>query len=192
MEMRVAIIRAGMSGLVACKHLLQFGFKPVVFEADDGIGGLWTHTIESTKLQSTKQRYQFIDFPWLSSVKEDHPSHYQVVDYFNSYAQHFSLIPHIKFNSKVIDIDYVSGESIEEMKSWELWGGNGRPFGSKGTSHITVQHTKKLSIKWKLPLKKYGMVPNHSILQDLSTCLFGVFSNNFFDKLKEGSILIKE
>jgi len=42
-----------------------------------------------------------------------------------------------------------------------------------------------------LPLKKYGLVPNHSIVHDLSTCLLGVFPDNFFDKLKEGTILIK-
>jgi len=42
-----------------------------------------------------------------------------------------------------------------------------------------------------MPLKKYGLVPSHSFLHDLSTCLLGVFPDNFFDKLKEGSILIK-
>ena len=103
--------------------------------------------MESTKLQNTKPTYQFIDFPWPSSVKEHNPSHNQVLDYLNSYAEHFSLIPYIRFNSKVIDIDYVGGESSEEMKSWELWGGNGRPFCSKGTWHIAVQHTKNLSIE---------------------------------------------
>ncbi|KAK7411661.1 hypothetical protein VNO78_03096 [Psophocarpus tetragonolobus] len=343
MERRVAIIGAGTSGLVACKYLLQFGFKPIVFEADDGVGGLWRHTMEFTKLQNNKLSYQFMDFPWPSSVKEDNPSHYQVLDYLNSYAQHFSLLPHIRFNSKVIDIDHVGGESNEGMKSWELWGGNGRPFGSKGTWNIAVQNTKNSTIevhkaefvvlcigkysgfpnipefppgkgpevfngkvmhsmdysnldnetaaelikgksvtiigsaksgldladecanangikhpctiiqrtmhwclpdfnmwgiivgflylnrlgeffvhkpgeplllgllatllsplrwgiskliettlKWKLPLKKYGLVPNHSFLQDLSTCLLGLFPENFFDKLKEGSILIKK
>ena len=35
------------------------------------------------------------------------------------------------------------------------------------------------------------MVPNHSFLEDLSTCLFGVYPDNFFDKLKEGSIIMK-
>ncbi|KAG5006572.1 putative flavin-containing monooxygenase 1 [Glycine soja] len=342
MERRVVIIGAGISGLGACKYLLEFGFNPIVFEVDDGVGGLWRHTMDSTKLQNNKQMFQFMDFPWPSSVKEDNPSHKQVLDYVNSYAEHFSLIPYIRFNFKVIDIDYVGGESSEEMKSWELWGGNGRPFCSKGTWHIAVQHTKNLSIemheaefvvlcigkysgfpnipefppgkgpevfngkvmhsmdysnldnetaaelikgkrvtiigsqksgldlaaecanangvkhpctviqrtahwflpdfnfwgviagflyfnrfaellvhkpgesflfglvatllspwrwgisklvettlKWKLPLKKYGMVPNHSFLQDLSTCLFAVYPDNFFDKLKEGSIIMK-
>ncbi|BAT79888.1 flavin-containing monooxygenase [Vigna angularis] len=343
MERRVAIIGAGTSGLVACKYLLQFGFHPTVFEADDGVGGLWRHTMESTKLQNNKQMYQFMDFPWPSSVKEDNPSQNQVLDYLNSYAQHFSLIPHIRFNSKVIDIDYLDGESTEEIKSWELWGGKGKPFCSKGTWHVTVQNTKTLStevhksefvvlcigkysglpnipefppgqgpevfdgkvmhsmdysnldndtaaelikrkrvaiigsqksamdlaaecanangvkypctiiqrnahwflpdfnvwgviagflflnrfaelsvhkpgepfflgllatllsplrwgiskvvettLKWKMPLKKYGLIPDHSFFQDLSTCLIAVFPDKFFDRLKEGSIIIKK
>ena len=132
--------------LPANTYLLEFGFNPIIFEVDNGVGGLRRHTMESTKLQNTKPTYQFIDFPWPSSVKEHNPSHNQVLDYLKSYAEHFSLISYIRFNSKVINIDYV-GESSEEMKSWELWGCNGRPFCSKGTWHIVVQDTKNLSIE---------------------------------------------
>ncbi|CAI8584742.1 unnamed protein product [Vicia faba] len=342
MEKRVAIIGTGISGLLACKYVVQLGYNPIVYEADEGIGGVWRHTIGSTKLQNSKQTYQFSDFPWDSSVKEDRPDNKQVLDYLNSYAQHFSIVPYIRFNSKVIDIDYV-GESNEEMKSWELWSGNGIPFGSKGKWHITVQDTKNFStevhkaefvilcigkysgfpnfpefplgkgpeifkgkvmhsmefssldnkfaaemiknkrvtvvgsgksgldiaaecadangvtrpctiiyrnahwfllefsiwsisigyfyysrfaellvhkpgenfflfllatlltplrwaisklvetyLKWKLPLKEYGIVPNHSFHQELSACQFGLFPDFFFDKLKEGSIRIKK
>ncbi|CAK8534511.1 unnamed protein product [Lathyrus sativus] len=342
MERRVAIVGAGISGLLACKYVLQIGFHPVVFEADDGIGGLWRHTIESTKLQNPKETFQFSDFHWDSSVKQDCPSSQQLLDYLNSYAQHFSIVPYIRFNSKVIDIDYV-GESDEEMKSWELWNGDGTPFGSKGTWHITVQDTKSLStevhiaefvilcigkysgfpnipefppgkgpenfegkvmhsmdysaldndiaaeliknkrvtvigseksaldiasecanangvthpctiiqrtshwflqdfnigginlaflyfnrfaellvhkpgesfllsllatllsplrwgisrfvetyLRWKFPLKMYGVLPNHSFLQDISSCKTGVLPEFFFDKVKEGSIVIKK
>ncbi|CAK8534515.1 unnamed protein product [Lathyrus sativus] len=165
MEKRVAIIGAGISGLLACKYVVQIGYNPVVFEANDGIGGVWWRTIQSTKLQNPKEAYQFSDFPWDSSVKQECPSSQQVLDYLDSYAQHFSIVPYIRFNSKVIDIDYV-GESDEEMKSWELWNGDGTPFGSKGTWHITVQDAKSLSTEVHkaefliLCIGKYSGLPN--------------------------------
>ena len=141
MEKRVAIIGAGTSGLLACKYILEKGLNPIVFEAKDGVGGLWNHTIESTKLQNSKESYQFTDFPWPASVQEVCPTHTQVLEYLKSYAQHFGIIPYIKFNSKVIDIDYV-GKPSEEMESWDLWGGTSKPFCSKGKWHVVVQDTK--------------------------------------------------
>ncbi|KAL5100834.1 hypothetical protein RYX36_005161 [Vicia faba] len=165
MEKKVAIIGAGLSGLIACKYVLETGFQPVVFEADEGLGGQWRHTIESTKIQNHKQDFQFVDFPWDSSVKEDNPNNQQVQAYFHAYAQRFGIVPCIRFNSKVIDIDYV-GESNEDIKSWELWNGDGTPFGSKGTWYITVQDTKSFSTQVHkaefviLCIGKYSGLPN--------------------------------
>ncbi|XP_028790170.1 probable flavin-containing monooxygenase 1 [Neltuma alba] len=166
MERRVGIIGAGTSGLLACKYLVEKGFHPVVFEAEDGIGGLWRHTIESTKLQNSRESYRFSDFPWDSSVKEENPSSLQVLQYLDSYAQKFGILSHIRFNSKVIDIDYV-GEVTEEItESWDLWGGTGKPFGSKGKWHLQVQDTESLSTEVYevefvvLCIGKYSGVPN--------------------------------
>ncbi|KAK6942212.1 Flavin monooxygenase-like [Dillenia turbinata] len=144
MERRVVIIGAGMSGLLACKYLVQKGFHPIVFEADSRVGGLWKHTAESTKLQNSKGFYEFTDFLWPDSVQEIYPRHDQVMEYFESYAEHFGIVPHIKFNCIVGGIDYV-GESNEEMQSWDLWSGTGKAFGSRGKWHIEVLDTEKNS-----------------------------------------------
>ncbi|KAJ4846943.1 hypothetical protein Tsubulata_011504 [Turnera subulata] len=146
MGKQLAIIGAGVSGLAACKYALERGFSPIVFEADDSLGGVWVHTLETTKLQDPKDNYQFSDFPWPSWVKEVHPSSSQVVEYLESYAKHFGIFPHVRFNSKVIGIDYI-GESCEEIESWEFWGGKGKPFGSQGIWHIKVQNVKSCTFE---------------------------------------------
>lgn len=146
MEKRVAIVGAGMSGLLACKYAASKGFRPVVFEAQDQAGGLWNHTIESTRLQNARETFQFSDFPWPSSVKDVFPKSTQLLEYLQSYAQNFDLLPYIKFGSKVVGIEYV-GPSVEEMETWDLWGGAGNAFGSKGKWNLKVLDTGDDSIK---------------------------------------------
>ncbi|XP_038698440.1 probable flavin-containing monooxygenase 1 [Tripterygium wilfordii] len=141
MEKPVVIIGAGISGLLACKYTLEKGFNPIVLEAEERIGGVWGCTIESTKLQNSKESFQFSDFPWPSSVTETFPGHSQVMEYLESYAKHFGILPCIRFNSRVIGINY-TGESCEEIQTWGLWGGTGKPFGSKGRWLISVQNTR--------------------------------------------------
>lgn len=143
----VVIIGAGISGLLACKYAINKGFQPTVFEEQDNVGGLWNHTLKSTRLQSRKQSFQFSDFPWPSSVTEDFPGDTQLLDYLQSYAHHFKLLPYIKFKSRVIGIDYSGDHSYEEMQKWEQWGGTGKAFSSMGNWNIKVQHAEQNSIK---------------------------------------------
>ncbi|KAA8537419.1 hypothetical protein F0562_026894 [Nyssa sinensis] len=138
MERQIAIIGAGISGLLACKHAVEKGFNPIIFESRTTIGGVWAQTIESTKLQTPKSYYQFSDFAWPSSVTETFPDHNQLMDYIQSYALHFNILPRIKFNSRVIEIDY-STPSDKDLLRWDLWGGTGGPFSDTGKWTITVQ-----------------------------------------------------
>ena len=144
MERQVAIIGAGISGLLACKYTLSKGFHPIVFESQGSVGGVWTKTVETTNLQTPKPVYQFSDFPWPSSVTEVFPNQHKVLDYVQSYAQHFDLLKHIKFNTKVAGIKY-EGPQDEEIQSWSLWGGNGEPFSSKGKWKVIVEDLITLS-----------------------------------------------
>ncbi|KAG7035001.1 putative flavin-containing monooxygenase 1, partial [Cucurbita argyrosperma subsp. argyrosperma] len=129
---KVAIIGAGVSGLVACKFTLSKGFIPIVFEARGAIGGVWTET-----LQTPREIYQFSDFPWPKSVTEEFPKYNQVLDYIKSYADHFGLMKHIRLNTRVLSIDY-EGCSDEELEGSALWGGSGEAFGERRKWRLTV------------------------------------------------------
>ncbi|KAL0427350.1 UNVERIFIED_CONTAM: putative flavin-containing monooxygenase 1 [Sesamum latifolium] len=149
MEKRVAIIGAGISGLLACKYAASRGFNPVVFEAEEQVGGLWNHTIESTRLQNIKDFFQFSDFPWPSSVRDPLPTNAELLEYLQSYARHFELLPYIKFNSKVISVSYV-GECEEEMQSWNCGVGVEMLLGPKGngTSKFFTPKKSLISRLW--------------------------------------------
>lgn len=137
---RVAIVGAGTSGLAACKHLLARGFRPVVFEAGATVGGLWTRTLASTRLQSSAAGYRFSDFPWPEGVGA-FPRHDQVVENLDAYARRFSVHECVRFRSQVVAAEYV-GEDAAAGVAAEQWAGNGEAFGGDGAGvwHLTVRH----------------------------------------------------
>uniref|UniRef100_F6I6S7 Flavin-containing monooxygenase n=1 Tax=Vitis vinifera TaxID=29760 RepID=F6I6S7_VITVI len=164
MEKRIAIVGAGISGLLACKYAMEKGFNPIVFEARSSIGGVWSQTIESTKLQTPISYYRFSDFAWASSVTETFPNHNQVMEYLKSYALHFNILPQIRFSSRVISIDYFTPRS-EDFPSWDLWGGTGKPFSPTGKWNITVKVTRHPLMVYEvdfviLCIGKYSDLPN--------------------------------
>jgi dimethylaniline monooxygenase (N-oxide forming) len=169
---RVAVVGAGVSGLAACKHLLERGCMPVVFEADTLLGGVWARTPDCTSLQSEQTMYRYSDFPWPESVTEVFPNQWQVIDYLNAYARHFGVLDCVRFGHRVVGMEYV-GVDEGEVVAWEEWAGCGEAFGdgvgewrlavADDEGHVQVSNvlfsTKKTSASC---LKRRALVVAHN------------------------------
>ncbi|PSJ15815.1 flavin-containing monooxygenase [Nitrosomonas supralitoralis] len=116
--MRIAIIGAGCSGLVAIKYLVEAGLKDIVcYEKSDQIGGNWVYTATSshssicrtTHTISSKSMSQFSDFP-MPDDYPDYPSHQQILAYFQAYTRHFQLEEYIRFNVTVQHVEKIENE----------------------------------------------------------------------------------
>ena len=105
----VCVIGAGPSGITAAKNLLDAGLHVTVFEQSGVVGGNWVFTekpghssvFETTHIISSKTLSQYDDYP-MPDDYPDYPSHRQLAAYFQGYAHHFKLYPHIQFNTKVV------------------------------------------------------------------------------------------
>nr|AKI85312.1 dimethylaniline monooxygenase [Cerebratulus lacteus] len=111
---KVAIIGAGVGGLVSIKSCLEEGLKPTCFEQLDKIGGVWNFTEEyipgqggcvydTLRTNVSKELMSISDFP-MPPETDAFPSHREVYHYLQDYANHFGLTKHIQFCTIVISI----------------------------------------------------------------------------------------
>ena len=118
MHGRVCIIGAGSSGLAAVKTLKQRGLPFDCFEMGSGLGGNWRYgndngrsaAYDSLRIDTSKDRMAYSDFP----MPRDYPNylhHSQVLEYFEKYADHFGLEPHISFGTRVTRVAPVGGRT---------------------------------------------------------------------------------
>lgn len=117
--MKLCVIGAGAAGLCAVKHAIAFGCEVTAFEQTDQIGGTWVYTDEVGKdkngLDVHSSMYQglntnlpkeimgYPDFPFaeqeMSYIPQD-----EVLKFYQSYANHFSLHQYIKFEHHVLRV----------------------------------------------------------------------------------------
>ncbi len=123
----VCVIGAGASGLVAIKELVEMGHSVVCYEKTDKLGGIFVERFTEDRkwkdlqhgnsvypdlhLTVSLHRMAFSDFP-PGSVQRVHPTSADYCQYLRDYCQHFSLLPFIKYNHKIINVSrfYDSGE----------------------------------------------------------------------------------
>ena len=126
---RVAVIGAGAAGLCTAKNLLARGVEVVVYEIGTCIGGLWVYDNDSglapayasLHLNSETKVTEYRDFPFPPGSPL-YPDHKGVRRYLESYADHFGVRPHIRFNSQVVD---VSPDSTRTSERWRVALANG-------------------------------------------------------------------
>ena len=114
-EFRVAIVGAGMSGILAGIRLKQAGVPFVIVEKNADVGGTWlenTYPGARVDVPSAFYSYSFaqtIDWPNSFSTQE------VLLDYFRECADEHGLRDHIRFNTELRSATF-----DEERCTWSL------------------------------------------------------------------------
>lgn len=111
-EGKICIIGAGSSGIAAAKALKQKGLDFDCFEKGSDIGGNWRYNNDngvsaayrSLHIDTSRKNLQYPDFPTPDDLP-DFPSHWQVMQYLEDYANHFGIRPHIRFRTSVTKVE---------------------------------------------------------------------------------------
>lgn len=120
---KFALIGAGPMGLATAKLLVEHGIAFQGFELNTGVGGLWdidgphSTMYESAHLISSKLMTEFSDFPMKDDVAE-YPSHREMKQYFEDFAQHFDLHRHYKFGAEVLSCTPLDGPNDGWRVTW--------------------------------------------------------------------------
>ncbi len=111
---RVAVIGAGMSGLLAAHRLRQAGVDVTILEKDDEVGGTWyENTYPGCRVDVPNHFYSYsfapADWPQFFSTQPE------LLDYFRRCADDFGLRPLIRFNTEVVEARF-----DEDQQRWAV------------------------------------------------------------------------
>jgi 4-hydroxyacetophenone monooxygenase len=114
-EFRVAVIGAGMSGLLAAYRLQAAGVRYVILEKDDDVGGTWwENQYPGCRVDVPNHLYSYS-----FAQRDDWPEHYStepaLLDYFRRCAHDLGIEPNIRFGTEV-----VAAEFCEKRGGWQL------------------------------------------------------------------------
>ena len=107
----VTVIGAGWSGVTVAKYMLEEGLTVVALERRDSLGGMWYYSddpteksvMKSTRTTSSATVSEMSDYPMPEGM--EFPQHEQVLQYLQSYASFFRVLPCIIFNTTVTSAD---------------------------------------------------------------------------------------
>lgn len=100
----IAIIGFGLSGIAAARWAVHYGFRPVVYEKNGELGGVWlSHNYIGCSLQTNKYSYHFSDM----LMPDDYPIYptgFQVREYLAEYCKRYDLLRYVRFNADVSSV----------------------------------------------------------------------------------------
>ncbi|KAH7952697.1 hypothetical protein HPB49_000425 [Dermacentor silvarum] len=124
---QVCVVGAGPSGLACARQMLDYGFDLVLYERSADIGGLWVYkdddvegqasVMRTTIINSSKEMSAFSDFP----PPKDLPNYMhnaKMLDYFQSYADHFSVTKHVRTRHDVVQV--TPAADYENTGRWDV------------------------------------------------------------------------
>ena len=126
----VIVVGAGWSGLLSCKCMLEEGLSVVTLEKRPSIGGVWaysddpnvTSVMKTTQCSSSSTVTEISDFPMPDEIGM-FPHHTDVLEYLQAYAEEFNLLPHIRVNAGV--------ENVQKRgDTWRVTCANGDVYSS--------------------------------------------------------------
>ncbi len=107
--LRVVVIGAGMSGLLAAHRLDQAGIDHVIIEKNDDVGGTWLENVyPGCRVDVPNHLYSYS-----FAQRRDWPQHFStqstLLDYFRSFAQDQALDGNIRFSTEVTSCTFDEG-----------------------------------------------------------------------------------
>ncbi|CAF3299671.1 unnamed protein product [Rotaria socialis] len=116
----VAIIGAGVSGIVTAVNMFRVGIQPTVFEKASNIGGLWNVDIKpcwnSMRTNISKFSTTLSEFPWPKDTPL-FPSQREVYQYLLNYADQSLPKEVFRFNTHVLNVTYGNDKSTVEYST---------------------------------------------------------------------------
>jgi cation diffusion facilitator CzcD-associated flavoprotein CzcO len=119
----VVIVGAGIQGLCAAHTFLTIdpSISLLIVDSQASVGGTWAkeRVYPGLRANNLQGYFEFSDFPMLDANVGVSPQGIitgeAVSEYLQKYAEHFNILPHIRFNTKVL-----SATADNEEENWTL------------------------------------------------------------------------